>query len=92
MILNNEVTKIREKYGDGIILFHTIGFNYECVAKDARTVSQECGYPIERDGLTNYCMVRPSKMDTTVSFLLAKGHKIAVLDRNDKASIFLPTT
>jgi DNA mismatch repair ATPase MutS len=89
MILNQETSRIREKYGDGIILFHTIGFDYECLAEDAHLVSKACGIELDKDGATNFCIVNPSALDGVISTLLTKGHKVAVMNRS-KPRVFLP--
>jgi len=90
MILNKRVADIQKKYGEGIILFHTIGTNYECLANDATIVNKECGVELERDGGTKYCWVKPCGLESVISTLSNKGHKIAVLNHND-VRVVLPT-
>ena len=90
-LLNNEVAKLKEKYGEGIILFHSIGFNYECLANDAKLVNKECGVELEREAGTTFCSFSPAALKKTIAALSKKGHSVGVLGGKEPR-VILPIT
>ena len=83
MSLNKPVTKLRKKYGEGIITFHMLGSHYyECREHDALTVNQLCGDDIERELGTDYCVVGKNRLNEIIEFLKINGRKVTVLKEN----------